>query len=254
MAGKGRVSNENEKLSRALSYLLRHGAEKEGFRLLPGGFLYVDDILKHSNFYPFSMEDVQNVVESNDKKRFTLELDSVTGRLKIRANQGHSLEVNDLDLEPITDASDYPIVIHGTYLRPFKLIKKEGLKRMGRNHVHFAAGEPGKDGVISGMRKSCTVTIYLNLAKALEDGLKFYLSANKVILCPGNDEGVIPPIYFDKVIERKTGELLFSEGKSLPVPTWEFNPQAPGVVTAEDIAKEFDSKKGRKTNHRKKAQ
>ena len=39
---------------------------------------------------------------------------------------------------------------------------KEGLCRMARNHIHFAAAMPGEDGVISGMRGSCQVSIYVN--------------------------------------------------------------------------------------------
>jgi RNA:NAD 2'-phosphotransferase (TPT1/KptA family) len=40
------------KLSKALSWLLRHNAEKEGFTLLEGGFLPVADILKHHRAEP----------------------------------------------------------------------------------------------------------------------------------------------------------------------------------------------------------
>jgi 2'-phosphotransferase len=44
---------------------------------------------------------------------------------------------------------------------------KGGLNKMARNHVHLAAGLPGKDGVISGMRSSCQVVIELNMVKAI---------------------------------------------------------------------------------------
>ncbi|CAG5121703.1 unnamed protein product [Candidula unifasciata] len=208
MAGRRQVHDPLVKLSKSLSYLLRHGAEKEGFKFQPGGFLYVDEILKHKQFCSASLEDIKHVVESNDKKRFALETEAATGRLKIRANQGHSLEVSDLDLKPVTEASDYPVVIHGTNYTAYRSIATQGLKTMGRNHIHFAAGEPGENGVISGMRGTCTVMIYLNLSKALQDGLKFFLSANGVILSPGNEDGVIQTIYFDKVIDRKTGSLI----------------------------------------------
>ena len=46
----------------------------------------------------------------------------------------------------------------------------EGLKRMARNHIHFAAGEQSSSGVISGMRYSVEVKIYIDVARALEDG------------------------------------------------------------------------------------
>ena len=41
----------------------------------------------------YSEEDVKYVVETNDKQRFQLEMDAGTGRLKIRANQGHTVAV-----------------------------------------------------------------------------------------------------------------------------------------------------------------
>lgn len=187
-----------------------------GQTIFEGGFLFVEDLLKHRDFSGVTEEQIQCIVDTNDKKRFTLEIDRDTGKLKICANQGHSLQVEDLDLKPITDASSYPVVVHGTNERCFGKILQEGLKPMGRNHVHFAPGEPGEDGVISGMRNSCTVVIYLNLQKAMQDGLKFYLSANNVILCSGNKDGVIPPGYFDKVKNRRSGQIKYFESEEQP--------------------------------------
>ncbi|KAL8590091.1 hypothetical protein ACOMHN_034322 [Nucella lapillus] len=198
-------NNPSVRLSKSLSWLLRHGAEKEGFTFLPGAFLYVDDILKKPQFSNDTVDDVKAVVSTNDKQRFHLETDEDTGRLKIRANQGHSLQVPDLDLEPITSAEQFPVVIHGTYYKFWDSIQRQGLKRMKRTHVHFAAGEPGHSGVISGMRGSCDLIIYLDLEKALGGGLKFFHSANNVILCEGNENGIISTEFFKRAIDRKTG-------------------------------------------------
>ena len=43
---------------------------------------------------------------------------------------------------------------------------------MTRNHIHFAAGEPGDDGVISGMRKTADIKIYIDIPRAMAEGLK----------------------------------------------------------------------------------
>lgn len=51
------------------------------------------------------------------------------------------IKTEDL-LQKIEDPTDYPVVIHGTYMKFWHLIKKEGLKRMARNHIHFAPGRP----------------------------------------------------------------------------------------------------------------
>ena len=45
----------------ALSWLLRHNAEKEGFVFLEGGFLPVLEVLKHKRFGLFTLSLTQKV-------------------------------------------------------------------------------------------------------------------------------------------------------------------------------------------------
>lgn len=78
---------------------------------------------------------------------------------------------------------------------------------MTRQHIHFATGLPGDSGVISGMRKSADVLIYIDMNKALGDGIKFFKSTNGVILTEGVS-GVLPTRYFARVVMAKTGESL----------------------------------------------
>lgn len=248
-------------LSKSLSWLLRHGAEQEGFQFLPGGYLYVDDIMQKSQFRKFTVDDVRSVVTSNDKQRFHLENEAETGRLKIRANQGHSIEVPDLELEPIISDENYPIVIHGTYYKCWQSIRQQGLNRMTRTHMHFAAGLPGESGVISGMRSTCDLVIYIDMAKALADGITFFCSANNVILSQGNKQGVILPKYFQKVVDRKKGEELdLSDLHPWADPTLRRGEEATAVgatfdstpVSAEDQADKLQS--SRKHRRKKKQQ
>jgi len=56
---------------------------------------------------------------------------------------------------------------------------------MTRNHIHFAPGMPKEEGVVSGMRASCDIIIQIDMALAMEDGIKFYISTNNVILTEG---------------------------------------------------------------------
>ncbi|XP_033734582.1 uncharacterized protein LOC117323459 [Pecten maximus] len=206
--GRQRDYNSDVDLSKKLSFLLRHGAERQGFTLMSGGFLYVADILKLPSLKGFQFEDVKRVVENNDKQRFALKIDPENKRMMIRANQGHTIEVQSLELTPITTAEEADQVVHGTYFQSWEVIKGTGLSRMGRNHIHFAAGEPGENGVISGMRSSCEVIIILDMKKALADGLKFFRSANNVILCEGDSDGIIYPAYFEAVIQRYPRHML----------------------------------------------
>lgn len=62
------------------------------------------------------MADVQKVIEQNDRNEFMLSVDPDTGELRIRTNQGHSLRsIENVHLEHIHDASEAPVVVHGTY-------------------------------------------------------------------------------------------------------------------------------------------
>lgn|GEM_PF-4081194 len=105
----------------------------------------------------------------------------------------------------IEDPTLYPVVIHGTFSKFWKLIKQEGLKRMSRNHIHFAPGMPQEEGVISGMRSTCDIYIQIDMEAAIKDGIKFYISSNNVILTEGVD-GVLSPKYFKRVVQ-KNGQL-----------------------------------------------
>jgi 2'-phosphotransferase len=77
------------------------------------------------------------------------------------------------------------VVVHGTFTKFWPLIKEQGLKRMNRNHIHFAPGLPKEEGVISGMRTSCDIIIQIDMEAAIKDGIAFYISSNNVILTEG---------------------------------------------------------------------
>ena len=201
------ANSSKVRLSKSLAWLLRHNAESEGFTFLEGGYLPVEEVLKHRRFAGFTLADVEEVVRDNDKQRFAVTVGE-DGRLLIRANQGHSISNVSVDMEEITSPDEATKVIHGTNFKAWNEIQKKGLSRMKRNHIHFAAGEPGSEGVISGMRGSAQVNIYIDLHKAMADGLKFFRSSNNVILSPGDESGVITPEYFKQVKNVKTNQLI----------------------------------------------
>lgn len=79
---------------------------------------------------------------------------------------------------------------------------------MSRLHIHFAAGLPRQEGVISGMRSSAQVLIYLDVEKLIKAGIPLFLSNNGVILSPGDEKGTISCDFFLKVVDAKTGATL----------------------------------------------
>ncbi|XP_034037695.1 tRNA 2'-phosphotransferase 1 [Thalassophryne amazonica] len=197
--------NRDVRLSKLMSYVLRHGANQMGLNMGTDGFLFVEDLLAHPQFRSYSLEDVERVVTTNDKQRFKLRPHPEDGRLQIRANQGHSVQVMDLEMKPILAGyPDCPAeAVHGSYLRNWSSIQQQGLSRMKRTHIHLAAGLPGEDSVISGMRKDCDLAVFIDVPKALADGIEFFWSENEVLLTTGDAEGKLHPKYFSRVLKLK---------------------------------------------------
>ncbi|XP_061135737.1 tRNA 2'-phosphotransferase 1 [Syngnathus typhle] len=193
------------RLSKTMSYALRHGANQMGLHLNSDGYLSVRDLLAHPQFHSYKLEDVERVVASNDKQRFKLRPHPEDGHLEIRANQGHTMQVSNLELKPVWAGSpDCPVeAVHGSYMRNWCSIQRQGLSRMKRMHIHLAPGLPQEDGVISGMRKDCDLAIFIDIPKALADGIEFFWSENRVLLTTGNVEGKLPPGYFSRAIQLK---------------------------------------------------
>jgi len=220
-------------ISKAMSYILRHGAAKEGLEIDASGWVKLSDFLKtkgisskpKSNIaieFKATEDQILKIVDSNDKKRFEVKaVTTETGEevKYIRAVQGHTMEEVKSEelLTKIEDPFAYPEVIHGTYLAAIEPIMKTGLNKMARNHIRkplnfiidMAIGMPGKNGVISGMRASCEVVIEVNIVKAMFHGhIPFWVSTNKVVLSEGID-GAIPPTYFRTVRDVKKGEWIY---------------------------------------------
>ncbi|XP_064602609.1 uncharacterized protein LOC135468340 isoform X2 [Liolophura sinensis] len=86
------IYDPRARLSKSLSWLLRHSAEDYGLTLMSGGFLPVEDVLRVPAFQGYSISDIKDVVINDDKKRFRLVLDH--GSWKIKANSGHTISIS----------------------------------------------------------------------------------------------------------------------------------------------------------------
>ena len=120
------------KVSKYLAKYLRHAPGELGLTLQPGGWVAVDDLMTaaEKNGFPISYDELVECVETNDKKRYSFD---ESGDL-IRANQGHSVEV-DLQLEE----RELPAVLyHGTVDRFLPSILSVGLIKGRRHHVHLS--------------------------------------------------------------------------------------------------------------------
>jgi len=205
-----------EQISRKLSHVLRHG---DRVAVRQDGFCQVSELLRLRRLQELgcTLNDLQAVVagipeSGNTKERFQLYNDSNYGPL-IRATQGFSRKdvVAEQAYRRLT-LSD-PVLpgpcVHGTYRWHWESICRSGLLpgglrgRQQRSEVHFACEEPGEEGqrAVSGMRSDCNLVIWLDLRRALEEGLPFFMSNNGVVLSPGDSTGCIPPQYFQRAMD-----------------------------------------------------
>ncbi|KAJ4486945.1 KptA family-domain-containing protein [Lentinula lateritia] len=197
------------RLSKTLSWLLRHGAQSEGLPMRADGFVKVTDLLENPKIKSQALDlaGLQQIVNTDSKQRYNLVCEDDIWWIK--ANQGHSIKAVKLDLKPIFTVEDIPsrTAVHGTTKTAWLSISSQGLSKMTRNHIHIAQGVSGNN-VISGMRKSCDIFIFIDVPKALAAGITFFLSDNGVVLTEGNDKGFLEPAFFLSVQNAKREALV----------------------------------------------
>ena len=120
----------------------------------------------------FMLEELAEVVATNDKKRFSFD----ETKTKIRANQGHSIAV-DIGFEERTPP---PVLYHGTAERNLDSILEAGLKKRARHHVHLSSDTETARNV--GIRYGKPAILQIDAARMSAKGYKFYVSANEVWL------------------------------------------------------------------------
>ncbi|HLP88200.1 MAG TPA: RNA 2'-phosphotransferase [Nostocaceae cyanobacterium] len=174
------------KISKYLSKYLRHTPEEIGLQLAPGGWVAVEDLLTacFKNKFAITRQELQIVVDTNEKKRFSFD---ATGTL-IRANQGHSVEI-DLQLEPVTPPD---ILYHGTGHTSVESILQNGLCKMSRHHVHLSLDM--NTAKIVGARHGKPVVFVVDALAMHKAGYIFYCSDNEVWLVDH-----VPPEYLKQV-------------------------------------------------------
>uniref|UniRef100_A0A0R0FIL3 2'-phosphotransferase n=1 Tax=Glycine max TaxID=3847 RepID=A0A0R0FIL3_SOYBN len=162
--GSGSGKDKIDSLGRLLTRILRHMASELNLNMRSDGYVKVNDLLKlnlktFANI-PLKLHTIDDIREAvrKDNKQ-RFSLLEENGELLIRANQGHTV----------------------------KAVETESLLKPILSAEEFP-----------GMRQDVNVLIFLDVRKALEEGMKLYISDNKVILTEGFD-GVVPAKYFEKI-------------------------------------------------------
>lgn len=161
------------KVSRYISLILRHKPETIGISLDKHGWANVNELIKGvSKTYPISIDILNEIVETDEKQRYSFNVDHTL----IRANQGHSIKV-DLELE---EAEPPEYLYHGTATKYVDSIWKEGLISKSRLHVHLSGDEETARAV--GERHGAPVIFRVLSGNMHRLGYKFYKSKNGVWL------------------------------------------------------------------------
>ena len=170
------TQNANDiKLGRFLSLVLRHRPSAAGITLDAHGWADVGELLSgvRRTGRQIDMDTLERIVRENNKRRYSFNEDHT----KIRANQGHSIPV-DIELR---EEKPPRRLYHGTAERFLPSIRREGIRKMGRQYVHLSADV--QTAVEVGRRRGTPAVIVIDAEAMARDGAVFYLSENGVWLC-----------------------------------------------------------------------
>lgn len=169
-----RVTNSDlTKISKYISLILRHKPEVIGIQLDANGWANVEALLAGiGRKYPIDFEVSEEIVRTDNKERYSFNED----KTKIRANQGHSIQV-DVELS-VTEPPE--ILYHGTAERFSASIEAKGLLPQNRLYVHLSPDMETAEKV--GRRHGKPIIYLVNAGQMRQEGYTFLLSANGVWL------------------------------------------------------------------------
>ena len=157
-----------------VSLILRHKPEVIGIMLDEHGWADTGDLIAgiQKTRPEFNMEILEEIVRTNNKQRYSFNEDHT----KIRANQGHSIQV-DVELK---EQKPPEILYHGTGEKAVESILAQGLLPCTRLYVHLS--KDIQTAIKVGSRHGKPVVFAVNAGKMIRDGHIFYLSENGVWL------------------------------------------------------------------------
>ncbi|KAI3800461.1 hypothetical protein L1987_28552 [Smallanthus sonchifolius] len=190
IGGDGSEQDRIDALGRLLTSILRHTAPQLNLNMRSDGYVKVQDLLRltlktfaNVPINSHTVDHIKEAVKRDNKQRFSLLEEN--GELLIRANQGHTVTLVETEslLKPILSAEEFP----------------------SNNTLTF-------ESCLVCIRRDANILIFLDIRKALQGGVKLYISDNKVILTEGFD-GVVPVEYFERVESWPDRKLITFDQK-----------------------------------------
>jgi putative RNA 2'-phosphotransferase len=158
---------DRERLSRYLSYLLRHSPDSIRLTLDEDGFIPLQRLIsaigRRNGWNWVTLDDIAEIQRSSQKKRFEI----AEGR--IRALYGHTL-TSRIHYDSVVPPQ---ILFHGTSRKNLESILKRGIMPMHRQYVHLSTS--AEDAKSVGLRRDEDPVIIKVLAlQAHKNGVKFF--------------------------------------------------------------------------------
>jgi putative RNA 2'-phosphotransferase len=157
----------SERISRFLTYLLRHRPEEYPLVFDERGFVEWGDIVEivQERFYDVTEEQIRAVVTDSEKKRFELQ------ESKVRATYGHSFPV-DLGDQAVEPPS---ALYYGTARDMVQSMLRGGLKPRDRQYVHLSVSAEEAEAVAK-RHDPAPAIIIVDAQSAHGEGVRFYQS------------------------------------------------------------------------------
>lgn len=176
-----------ERLSRTIAHALRHEPWVYELEIDDEGWAPLGQLLdalrsKRPAWTTLGREDLEEMMRRSDRRRYEIRGD------RVRALYGHSLP-GELSREP---ARPPERLYHGTSPGAVSAIRREGLRPMGRQHVHLSVDRPTARAV--GRRKSDDpVILSVRAGDAHGEGVSFYRGNERVWLADA-----LPPEFLER--------------------------------------------------------
>jgi 2'-phosphotransferase len=188
---------KRNKISKTLSYILRHGALKYNIDIDRYGYIKTDDILKLPQFYNVTLDDIFEIVYDDSRGRYTIKESLDT--FYIKANHGHSILIPNSPIKKILNTNSYKVLSYECTYQEWIIIK--GNKGLQRKNIELKVPKKNYNRNYISYNKS--VIIYINLEKALAQGFEFNMYSNGKILTQGLN-GFMSIDFFANVYDIKS--------------------------------------------------
>jgi putative RNA 2'-phosphotransferase len=180
------TSGDTRRIGKLIALILRHRPADFGITLDAGGWTDVEALLTAlaRAGRPITAQQILEIVERNDKQRFALSDDA----RRIRAQQGHTLAVE----------LGHPVALpperlyHGTTPRALDGIRRRGLLRGARHHVHLSATP--ETAAIVGARRGMPIVLAIDAQRMVDAGQVFLHTPNDVWLTERVPPAFIVPV------------------------------------------------------------